>query len=115
MKPGSTAKARHCNRFQTEPGGPPKTLGVLRRAFYGFVNTLDPLQILQKLAPAAAKVLRPGPFHAGVLALPAAVKMAAGDLKAVFGVQNDEFLSSHVWNLPDCGLRRNLSPRTVLE
>ena len=71
-------------------------MALLRGLFRCLVNPLDPVQILQKLAPPPAKVLRPGPFHPGVFALPAAVKMAAGHLEAVIRVQYDEFLSCHV-------------------
>ena len=81
---------------------------ALRSAFDSFVNLLDPVQVPQKLAAPATKVLPRGPFHAGVFALFAAVKVAAGHLEAVFRVQYDEFLACHVWNLPDCRLGRNL-------
>lgn len=69
--------------------------GPLRGAFHGLVNPLDPVQILQELAPTAAKVLRPGPLHAGVFALPAAVKVAAGYFEGVLRIQYDEFLACH--------------------
>jgi len=84
------------------------SLELLRRAFNGFVNPLDPVQILQKLAAPAAKVLWPSPLHARASALFAAVQVTAGHFEAVFRVQYDEFSACHVWNLPDGELPRNL-------
>src|SRR5690242_6900286 len=69
---------------------------LLRRAFHGFVNPLDLFQVLQKLAPAAAKVFPPRPFHTGVFALSATVKVAAGHFEAAFRVEHNEFLACHI-------------------
>ena len=74
-------------------------MALLRGPFRRLINPLDPVQVLQELAAPAAKVLRPGPFHAGVFALPAAVKVAAGHLKAVLRIQYDEFLACHALQL----------------
>ena len=71
----------------------------LRRAFHGLVNPFDPVQVLQELAAAAAKVFWPRPFHAGIFTLLAAVKMAAGYFEAVFRIQYDDFLACHILEL----------------
>lgn len=89
-----------------------KLVALLRRPFRWFVNLLDSVQILQKLAAPAAKIFRPRPFHARIFALLAAVKMAAGNLEAVFGVQYDEFFPCHDRTVPERAPRRNLSHRS---